>query len=194
MPIATVAKITAGYCVTYQDWDARPHQHRQRQHLDRRGAARSPGCGRGRRRYLYGPEYGAPEVRVTTDLVTWSAIDPAGLAAEMFDDLAVGGGLLMGVIGWDLAMGAYTAEVGPAVIAPIALPLRLMVVGVTPISLPLRLESPMPARSGYRYGCRRDGCPGCAPVARRWLDASAVGGSTAPAHGPLRRTVNGPRS
>ena len=177
--IATVAKITAGYCVTYQKWDIPPRISTDNgstwTDVALLGLLRA--VAEGETLYLYGGEYGAPEVRVTTDLVTWSAIDPAGLAAEMFEDIAVGGGVLMGVTRWD-SYGAYTAEVGPAVIAPIALPLRLVVAGVTPIALPLRLAVSNAGAIGLplRLSVGTTGAPVALPLRLAVVDASAVGG------------------
>lgn len=115
--IATVAKISAGYCVTYKDADVAPRVSADN------GATWTtvallgqPRCAaEGESLCLYGGEYELPEVRITTDLVAWSTLDMTGLGAEWFVDVAMGGGLFVGVQRWD-TYGVYSIgvqETGP---------------------------------------------------------------------------------
>lgn len=119
--IATVAKISAGYCVTYKGADVAPRVSADN------GATWTtvallgrPRCAaEGEKLCLYGGEYDLPEVRITTDLVAWSTLDMTGLGAEWFVDVAMGGGLFVGVQRWD-TYGVYSIpvqETGPQYVA-----------------------------------------------------------------------------
>lgn len=138
--IASVAKIAAGYCVTYDNGYAL-----SRVSTDNGATWANYGLiGRCRvdayngQIWIIGGDWYAPVVRRTPDLVSWTDIDVSDLVAEALMDFGVGSGTLAATLMYD-TYGVYTTPAGAPAIIPITLPIRLAVEPLIPISLPIRL-------------------------------------------------------
>ncbi|MDO9596739.1 MAG: hypothetical protein Q7J47_03365 [Azoarcus sp.] len=92
----------------------------------------------GNHAYILRKTYSSPRLYHSTDFVSWTLIDVAGLPISL-DDFDAGGGLAVGRRDSTLYVSDAPLD-GPAETSPIRLPLRLTVAGITPIRLPLRLQ------------------------------------------------------